>query len=134
MDENYLKEKIERQEKELKEMKDFFVEIGPILDKLDKNPKLVQAIIDHDFLDITPPKTMEEIDDSEYQKYMIENYDFIEHLQNQTIDNFLADLNSKFLSNRISKNDIEVFVKSRFRMMVASIFAVSRAYEKNKQK
>jgi|SRR3989344_1019543 len=129
MDEKNLK----KQGQELEELRKFFLGVAPILDKLDKNPELAKVIMDHDFLDITPPKKIGEIDETEWRKYMVENWNFIEYLQNYTIEKILNDFNEKFSTENILKNDMEEFIKS-LKVWILNIHMVGRAYENNKQK
>lgn len=130
---NKLETIVEKQSLELGEFKKFFTSIAPLLDKLDKNPALAQVIIDHDFINITPPKEIE-VNEQQCEKYILENWDYIEHLQNSSTDELLKKLSEKFPTKVILKNDIEEFIKGYLKVLVVGVFTAAKAYEKKLQK
>jgi len=125
---NKLEKIVEKQSLELGEFKKFFTSIDPLLDKLDKNPALVQVILDHDFINITPPKKIED-NEQHWEKYIVENWDYIEHLQNSSTDELLKNLSEKFPTKVILKNDIEEFIKGHLKVLVVGVFLAAKAYE-----
>ena len=104
--------------------------IDELVNKLKNNPHLVELILEHDFIDIAPPKEIE-INESEWKKYMLENWNFIEHLQNYTTEGFLKNLKEKFPFDNILREDMEKFIRSYLRVLITSIFVAGKSYEKN---
>jgi hypothetical protein len=59
----------------------------------------------------------------------VENWDYIEHLQNSSTDELLKNLSEKFPTKVILKNDIEEFIKGHLKVLVVGVFLAAKAYE-----
>jgi hypothetical protein len=104
-----------------------------LVNKLKNNPHLVELILEHDFIDIVPSKGIE-FDESVWKKYMLENWNFIEHIQNYTTEKFLKDFKEQFPTGNILKDDTEKFINSYFRLLIPNLIMAHQSYEDNKQK